>query len=92
MRSWRPRPLPHKNDRSKNSPAETRPPLKLVNGMPGVEIYVASKNAVIGLTKSAALEYLFIFVAITVCNTGKWWFSERKVIPATTKQGDFSIT
>src|SRR5258708_16822724 len=26
-------------------------------GMPGVEIYVASKHAVIGLTKSAALEF-----------------------------------
>src|SRR5438552_18928866 len=28
-----------------------------VVGMPGVEIYVASKHAVIGLTKSAALEF-----------------------------------
>src|SRR5260221_1490043 len=28
-----------------------------VIGMPGIEIYVASKHAVIGLTKSAALEF-----------------------------------
>ena len=31
--------------------------MRPVIGMPGVEIYVASKHAVIGLTKSAALEF-----------------------------------